>query len=68
MSNARRKALAGPGRGAVGKMAVAGTRDRATKQVVARAVESADKATLQGFVTDHATPGTTVHTDDSLRV
>ena len=31
MSNARRKELAGSGRGAVGKVAVAGVRDRATK-------------------------------------
>ena len=38
------------GRGAVGKSAVAGIRDRATGEVVAQVVENADKTTLQGFV------------------
>ena len=65
MSNARRKALAGTGRGAVGKVAVVGAKDRATKQVAARVVERTDAATLQGFVSDHAAPGATVYSDDS---
>ena len=42
MSNARRKELAGAGRGAVGKTAVVGVRDRATKQIAARMVEHTD--------------------------
>ena len=40
-------------------------KDRATKQVAARVVESTDAATLQGFVTDHAAPGATVYSDDA---
>ena len=65
MSNAKRKALAGSGRGAVGKTAVVGVRDRATRQVVAKVVERTDASTLQGFVVDHAAPGATVYSDDS---
>ena len=65
MSNARRKALAGTGRGAVGKVAVVGVKDRATKQVAARVVERTDGVTLQGFVIDHTDPGATVYSDDS---
>ena len=65
MSNARRKELAGTGRGAVGKTAVVGVRDRATRQVVAKVVERTDASTLQGFVVDHAAPGATVYSDDS---
>ena len=65
MSNARRKALASTGRGAVGKVAVVGVKDRATKRVAARVVEHTDAATLQGFVTDHTAPGATVYTDDA---
>ena len=65
MSNAKRKALAGSGRGAVGKTAVVGARDRATKQVAAKVVERTDAPTLQGFVVDHAAPDATVYSDDS---
>ena len=65
MSNATRKALADTGRGAVGKTAVVGAKDRATKQVAAKVVRSTDKETLQGFVKDHAAPGATVYTDDA---
>ena len=65
MSNARRKALADTGRGAVGKTAVVGVKDRATKRVAARVVHSTDKPTLQGFVAEHAAPGATVYSDDA---
>ncbi len=65
MSTAKRKALADTGRGPVGKTAVVGAKDRATKQVAAKVVRFADKETLQGFVKDHATPGATVYTDDA---
>ena len=65
MSNARRKKLADTGRGAVGKTAVVGVKDRATKQVAARVVERTDAATLQGFVVEHTAPGATVYSDDS---
>ena len=40
------------GRGTVGKVAVAGAKDRKTNQVSAAVVKGTDKATLQGFVVD----------------
>ncbi len=52
------------GRGPVGKTAVVGMKDRDTNQVTAKVVERTDKPTLQGFVTDHAEPGSTVYTDE----
>ena len=65
MSNAKRRELADTGRGAVGKTAVVGMRDRATNQVRAEVVESTDKTTLQGFVVEHTFPGAMVYTDDA---
>ena len=65
MSNAKRKELEGTGHGAVGKVAVAGIKDRETKQVRAKVVENTDKPTLQGFVVEHTAPGATVYTDDA---
>ena len=65
MSNAKRKALAGTGRGAVGKTAVIGAKDRGTNQVAAKVIERTDAPTLQGFVGDHAAPGATVYSDDA---
>ena len=51
------------GRGAVGKIAVMGVKDRATKRVQAAVVASTDADTLKGFVADTTTPDTTVYTD-----
>ena len=65
MSNSKRKALANTGRGSVGKTAVVGVKDRATKQVAAKVVNSTNAETLQGFVKDHAAPDATVYTDDA---
>jgi len=67
MSDSKRKALAdaGVGRGAVGKTAVVGVKDRATNQVSARVVTDTTKPTLQGFVTEHTDPSATVYTDDA---
>ena len=53
------------GRGAVGKMAIVGAKDRATNEVRAEAVATTDKRTLQGFVANHTDPGATVYTDDT---
>ena len=53
------------GRGAVGKVAVVGVKDRESNRVSARVVESTDKATLQGFVVEHAAPSATVYTDEA---
>ena len=67
MSNAKRRELAeqGAGRGAVGKTAVVGAKDRATNRVSAQVVDSTDKATLQGFVIEHTAPGATVFSDEA---
>ena len=63
MSNAQRKVL--DGRGPVGKTAVAGVKDRKTKQVRATVVERVDGDTLCGFVDAHTVPGAQVYTDES---
>ena len=63
MSRSKRKELIG--RGAVGKTAVVGAKDRATNQVAAKVVRSTDKDTLQGFVAENAEPGAKVYTDDA---
>ena len=65
MSNSRRKVLAGTGRGAVGKTAVVGIRDRATNQIRAKVTERVDTEHLQGFVVENAKPGAKVYTDDA---
>ena len=62
-TKAKRKEL--EGRGAVGKAAVVGTKDRASNKVVARTVEATDKPTLQGFIGEHTAPGATVYTDEA---
>ena len=65
MSKARREALAGTGRGAVGKTAVVGAKDRASNQVRAKTVQATDAATLVPFVEGNAAQGATVYTDDA---
>ena len=64
MSNAKRREFADTGRGAVGKTAIVGVRDRATNQVRAKVVGSTDKATLQGFVVENTAPDTIVYSDE----
>ena len=68
MSNAKRGQLRedGEGRGAVGKTAVVGAKDRDTNKVAARVVESTDKKTLQGFVHEQTEPAAQVYTDDAV--
>ena len=53
------------GRGAVGKAAVVGAKDRKTNKVKAKVVENTDAKTLQRFVADTAAEGATVYTDDA---
>ena len=65
MSNSKRKALKDTGRGAVGKAAVVGVKDRASNEVRATVVQRTDAATLQGFVTANTASDATVYTDDS---
>ena len=63
MSKAKRKTLTG--RGAVGKTAVVGAKDRATNKVSAQVVEATDSATLHDFVAGNAVPSAVVYTDDA---
>ena len=65
MSNAKRKALQDTGRGAVGKTAVVGIKDRASNQIRAKVVERTDAATLQGFVRNNADRDAIVYTDEA---
>ena len=58
------KALEGTGRGAVGKVTVAGVRQRGG-WVKAKPVEATDAATLVGFVEKSVIPGSTVYTDET---
>ena len=53
------------GRGAVGKTAVAGIKDRATGRIVAKVVEKTDAKTLQKFVTDRTAEDAQVYTDEA---
>ena len=53
------------GRGAVGKTAVIGAKDRATNWAPARSVQSTDAETLQGFIDEHARPEAHILTDDA---
>ena len=52
------------GGGTGGKTAVVGARDRETNTVRAEVVSATDKATLQGFIRQHAAPDATVYTDE----
>ena len=65
MSNTRRKELANTGRGAVGKAAVAGVKDRGSNKVSVRVVSDTSAETLQGFIREHAEPGATLYTDEA---
>ena len=65
MSNAQRAEMKDTGRGAVGKTAVVGIKDRESNEVRAQVVTKTDAATLQGFVIEHTEDDATVYTDDS---
>ena len=52
------------GRGTVGKVAVAGVRDRVTGKVIAAPVPSTNKETLQEFVKSTVVEDATIYTDD----
>ena len=61
--HARKKLRAG--RGAVGKTAVAGAKDRATNHVSAETVPDTTRLTLSGFVAAQAAHDAMVYTDES---
>ncbi len=63
MPKSKREKLTG--RGPVGKMAVAGVKDRKTKKVSAAVVQRTDRETLHGFIRDRVRPGATVYTDEA---
>ena len=65
MTNAERKKLAGTGRGAVGKVAVVGAKDRGTNKIHAKVVPDTGKESLHDFVSDSAAAGAIVYTDDA---
>ena len=52
------------GRGAVGKVAVIGMKDRETNSIVAKPIQETDRFTLQGFVLGQVEPGAKVYTDE----
>ena len=52
------------GRGAVGKTAIIGAKDRPTNQISAEVVPGTTQPILQGFVTQSVEPGAKVYTDD----
>ena len=53
------------GRGAVGRTAIAGVKDRATNEVDAKVVERTDGPTLREFVHRRTEPTATVYTDEA---
>ncbi len=62
MPKAKREQL--KGRGAVGKAAVVGAKDRETNRVEAEVVPDTRSGTLQGFIAGHADAGAKIYTDD----
>lgn len=65
MSNAKRRELKDAGRGAVGKAAVVGVKDRETNEGRVRHVESTDTFDVSGFVGETTKLGATVYTDEA---
>ena len=52
------------GRGATGKTAVIGAKERQTKQVKAKVIDNTRRHNLHGFIHDSVEQGSTVNTDD----
>lgn len=63
MPAAKRRTL--KGRGAAGKTAIVGAKDRASNRVAAKVVKHADAESLQGFIVEHANAFATIYTDDA---
>ena len=63
MPKAKRKALTG--RGAVGKTAIVGAKDRETNRIAAKPIPATDAPHVAGFVAEHTEPGATVYTDEA---
>ena len=54
------------GRGTVGKTAVIAAKDRQTNRIAARPIPGTDRATLHGFVGEHAAPDAPIYTDEHV--
>lgn len=65
MSNAKRKELAGTGRGTSGKTEVIGVKYRSSNQVVAQPVESVKKGTVNEMLGETLDPDACAYADDS---
>lgn len=63
--NKHRNKKLNAGRGAVGKTAVAGIKDRRTNKIRARVVRRTDTETLHGHIREHVEPGAVVYTDEA---
>ncbi|MYB77465.1 MAG: IS1595 family transposase [Chloroflexi bacterium] len=63
MPKSKRRGLTG--RGAVGKAAIIGSKDRETNQVVARHIPNTGAQHTAGFVAEKTAPGATVYTDQA---
>ena len=66
MSKSRRRRLGLSGRGAEGKAAVAGVKDRETRQVRASVVPRTDRHTLRLFLAERVQKGAKVYSDENL--
>ena len=64
MPKSKRKEL--EGRGPVGKVAVAGIKDRASNRVMAEVVPDTTSETMGRFIMEHVEPGARIYTDDAL--
>ena len=66
LSNKQRRALWRAGiKGPVDQSTVVGMVDRETKRVRAERIETADRATLHGFICENTNPRATVYTDEA---
>lgn len=64
MHKAQRERLTG--RGAVGKVAVLGIKDRSTNKVVAKVAENTDAETVGSFLRENVKPGAKLYTDEAV--
>ena len=65
-SNKHRSKRLNAGRGTVGKVPVAGVKDRQSGEVKAEVIPDTTRPTLHNFVMDNIQPGAMVYTDESL--
>ena len=64
MSNRKRRELKDTGRGAVGKKAVVGARERRSRKIKARVTERTDKTPLHGMIMENVSSDALVYTDE----